>query len=357
MPQAPPRRPPRRQEILQAVYEDNRAGGRPPEPRRSARAAAPTARRGPRWLALGLLAAAVVGLGTWGVLQMADPPVGPEPPAVASNAPVDNLDALGSGPVGSASRPPAGPAGADAGVADLLNLQVRTIVIDPGHGGEDPGAVGPNRLLEKSVTLDVARRLRDRLAAHGTFRVLLTRDGDETVGLGERVAFANEAGADLYVSVHVNALADPAHAPVETYYFGVEADSAARALAREANRGSAFSVADFNAAIRRAGTAVKLQESQKLARTVQRALVDQRALAVRRWVDGGAKPAPFAVLLHTEAPAVLAEITALSNPAEEARLRTPAHRDAIAAALEAGVLAYLRRPLPPADPDHAREED
>jgi N-acetylmuramoyl-L-alanine amidase len=202
----------------------------------------------------------------------------------------------------------------------------------------------------------VAQRLRDRLERHGAFDVLLTREGDEAVALDDRVAFANRAGADLFVSVHVNALADPALAPVETYYFGVEADSAALALAREANQGSTFSVADFNASLRRAGTAVKLQESQALARTVQQALVETRPEDRRQWADEGAKPAPFVVLLHTEAPAVLAEITALSNPAEEARLRTPSYRDAIAAALEAGVLAYLQRPVP-TDPLDAPEED
>jgi N-acetylmuramoyl-L-alanine amidase len=241
-------------------------------------------------------------------------------------------------------------------VADLLNLQVRTIVIDPGHGGRDPGTVGPTGLTEKAVTLDVARRLRDRLDRHGAFEVLLTRDDDRAVGLDDRVALANGAGADLYVSVHVNAFADPALAPVETYYFGVEADSAALALARAANAGTAFSVADFTAALRRAGTAVKLQESRALARAVQDALVATRPADRRRWVDEGARPAPFAVLLYTDAPAVLAEVTALSNPAEEARLRRPEARDRIAAALEAGVLAYLRSP-PSTAPLDAPEED
>ena len=274
--------------------------------------------------------------------------------AALSGAP-DSGDVAAVAEAFPAPEPPP-PLGPDAGVAELLNLQVRTIVIDPGHGGRDPGAVGPGGLAEKDVTLDVARRLRDRLDRHGAFEVLLTRDGDRAVALDERVAFANRAGADLYVSVHVNALADPALAPVETYYFGVEADPAARALARAANEGSTFSVADFNAALRRAGTAVKLQESQALARAVQDALVETRPEGRRRWADGGARPAPFVVLLHTDAPAALAEITALSNPAEEARLRTAGTRDRIAAALEAGVLTYLRPPLsdPPVD---APEED
>ena len=279
-------------------------------------------------LALALLAAGTVGL--WAALR-------PSPPAAVASAPAEPAFDL---------APPVRPFSADADVADVMNLQVRTIVIDPGHGGHDPGAIGPDRRQEKLVTLDVARRLAARLAAHTDYRVILTREADEAVSLTERVAFANDVGADLYVSIHVNALPDPSVAPVETYYFGAEAeDDAARALAHAENADGAFSVADFNASLRRAGTAVKLQESRELAETVQRSLVERDELGLGR-ADWGAKAAPFAVLLHTEAPAILAEITALTNPAEEARLRTPAYRDAIATALEAGVLTYLGQPLP-----------
>ena len=346
MPQAPPRRPPGKKDILQAVYEANRATAAPGPPRRARRPARPSPDRGGvgRAVGIGVLLVALVVAGTWSVARASlEPPPAPAPPAAAAledPAPV---------------RPPRA-GGSD--VADVLNLQVRTIMLDPNHGKHDPGAIGPGRLQEKDVTLDVARRLRDRLLRHGAYQVLLTRNGDRALALDERVAFANEAGADLYVSVHVNALPDPTLAPVETFYFGVEADSAARALALAGNEGSTFSVAEFNAAIRRAGTAVKLQESRLLAQSVQRALLERRELSRRPRADWGARPAPFAVLLHTEAPAILAEITALSNPAEEARLRTAAYRDAIADALEAGVLAYLRRSSPPAaDPADAREKD
>ncbi|MDX1418584.1 MAG: N-acetylmuramoyl-L-alanine amidase [Rubricoccaceae bacterium] len=236
-----------------------------------------------------------------------------------------------------------------AGVAEVLDLQVRTIVIDPGHGGRDPGAIGRGRLQEKEVALDVARRLRDRLARDGDLHVLLTREADEAVSLEERVAFANDAEADLFVSIHVNALPDTALAPVETYFFGVDATEQARALAHAENSGSSFSVAEFNAALRRAATAVKLQESRALAEAVQASLVEERAIVPRSRLDWGAKAAPFNVLLYTEAPAVLAEITALSNPSEESRLRTPAYREAVATALERGILTYLRLSPTPTD--------
>ncbi len=345
MPQAPLRPPPRKQAILQAVYEQNRAAatGRPTAPRRPRPAPASVPKRkGPTTLVAGVAALALLAA-SWGVVRTARPSATVAPPPAALE-PLPPLEAL----------PPT--SGAD--VAELMDLQVRTIVLDPGHGGRDPGAVGPGRLEEKAVTLDVARRLRDRLARHDGLDVLLTRDGDAAMGLKERVAFANDAGADLFVSVHVNALPDTTLAPVETFYFGVEAGATARVLAHAENEGGSFSVSEFNVALRRAGTAVKLQESRGLAGAVQRALLDERAIRRRAASDWGAKPAPFAVLLHTEAPAILAEITALSNPTEEARLRTAAYRDAIAAALETGVLAYLRRPSLPADhrDAHARED-
>lgn len=342
MPQAPPQRPPGKQAILQAVYEENRAAAAGPcaPAARRRRAGVPgRTRTAARGSLVALLIVALVAVATWGMVLAMDPRTEAAPAAL----PVATVDEPAP-----ASPPPFVPNAADAGVAEVLGLQVRTIVIDPGHGGRDPGAVGPGGLAEKDVTLDVARRLRDRLVRHEAYQVLMTHEGDRAMRLNERVAFANEAGADLYVSIHVNALADTALAPVETYFFGIEADPNARALAHAENEAGAFSVADFNAAIRRAGTAVKLQESRDLAQSVQRALVEQGRIGPRPRDDWGAKPAPFAVLLHTEAPAVLAEITALSNPTEEARLRTPAYRDAIAAALEAGVLAYLRRSLSPA---------
>lgn len=348
MPQAPPRRPHGRQSILHAVYEDNRdpTGAPRRTSRFAARPAPPRHGRNGRAVLGGLLAV-IVAISAWGAVRFA-PSAPPDAPLATANVSSD---------AATLALRRARPARDDADVAELLNLQVRTIVIDPGHGGHDPGAIGPDRLEEKAVTLDVARRLRDRLVEHDAYQVLLTREDDETVSLGDRVSFANEVGADLYVSVHVNALPDPSVAPVETYYFGVEAEPTARALAHAENEGNPFSVAEFNDALRRAGTAVKLQESSELAHAVQRALVERTELGLRR-TDWGAKPAPFAVLLHTDAPAILAEITALSNPTEEARLRTTAYRDAIAAALEAGVLAYLRRPLPSADaPPDGRQKD
>src|SRR5690606_5572186 len=267
MPPAPPRRQPK-EAILRAVYEDNRAltSGTAGPPRTASRARS-------WWGGLGGLLVAVLAVGAWGasrVVALAFEPA-EAPAAVEAEAPAAHL----APPARPAARRPVNPEG--AGVAEVLDLQVRTIVIDPGHGGRDPGAVGPGRLEEKDVALDVALRLRDRLMRRGGLDVLLTRDGDGAVSLEERVAFANAHGADLFVSIHVNALPDTALAPVETFFFGVDAEEPARALAHAENGGSTFSVAEFNAALRRAGTAVKLQESRALAEAVHRALLRERA--------------------------------------------------------------------------------
>ncbi len=236
-------------------------------------------------------------------------------------------------------------------IAELFNLQVNTIVIDPGHGGRDPGALGPAGGREKDVTLDVALRLRDRLVRRHGARVLLTRETDTEVPLGERVAFANEHGADLFVSVHVNSIPDAAVAPLETYYFGLQADDTTLRLAHGENAAADYSVAEFNALLQRAGNTVKFQESKELAVAVQQSLVETVRRTNAAASDWGVKAGPFVVLLGVEAPAILAEVAAISNPDEEARLDTDAHRERLARSLEEGIAAYLQdRPPPPAPP-------
>lgn len=252
-------------------------------------------------------------------------------------------------------------------VADLLNLQVNTIVIDPGHGGRDPGALGAEGTREKDITLDLALRLRDRLATRQGYRILMTRQADEAVALSERVDLANEVGADLFVSLHVNWIPDAAVAPLETYYFGMEADASTLQLAHGENSTSAYSVAEFNRMLQRTGNTVKFQESRELAEAIQQSLLSTVRQTNERVRDWGVKAGPFVVLLGVEAPAVLAEVAALSNPDDESRLNTDAHREALARALEEGIVAYLDSrehaspPLAnaptPKTPDHGQEEN
>jgi len=219
-------------------------------------------------------------------------------------------------------------------------------VLDPGHGGRDPGAIGPAGTLEKDVALEVAHRLRRRLERYPGYRILLTREEDAWVTKNDRVAFANENDADLFISLHFNAIADETVASVETYYFGTTTDEATLRKVERENRESGYSMAEFREMVQRLATDIKLEESKRLATDIQASLYANARLtnpAVRNW---GVKTAPFVVLLGVKAPSVLAEIACISNPEEEARLNDPEHLERLAAFLEEGIVRYLHQTPP-----------
>jgi N-acetylmuramoyl-L-alanine amidase len=234
-------------------------------------------------------------------------------------------------------------------MADLFNLKVQTIVIDPGHGGIDPGATGQRGLKEKDVTLDIARRLRDKLAASGDYRVLLTREEDRKVFLKERVAFAKTNQADLFISIHINSLPPGAEAVnyLETYYFGPHADQRSLELAEKENRESDYAMGDFRGVIARIGDTLKTQESRDLADSIHRHLFSDLKRINHGFSDAGSKTGPFMVLLGVDVPSVLVEVSCISNKAEETRLGRPEYRDKVADFLKSGIVEYLeRRPSP-----------
>ncbi len=230
-------------------------------------------------------------------------------------------------------------------VADLFNLKVQTIVIDPGHGGIDSGATGHQGLKEKDVVLDIARRLRDKLAKAGNYHVLLTRDDDRKVYLKERVAFAKEHRADLFISIHINSL--PAGTAslnyVETYYFGPHTDQRSRDLAEQENSESGFVMGEFREVIARIGDTLKTEESRALAWSIHRRLYRNLKRRNHGLLDAGTKTGPFMVLLGVEVPSVLVEVSCISNKLEEARLSTPEYRDSVANYLKTGIVEYLQR--------------
>jgi N-acetylmuramoyl-L-alanine amidase len=230
-------------------------------------------------------------------------------------------------------------------MADLFGLKVQTIVIDPGHGGIDPGATGQQGLREKDVVLDIARRLRDKLAQEGNYRVLLTRNRDTKVYLKERVAFARENHADLFISIHINSL--PAEASsvnyVETYYFGPHRDQRSLELAEKENHDSDYVMGDFRKIIARIGDTLKTEESEQLAGSIHRRLYDNLKQQSRGLKDAGTKTGPFVVLLGVDVPSVLVEISCISNKAEETRLSTRGYRDSVADFLKTGIVEYLER--------------
>ncbi len=227
----------------------------------------------------------------------------------------------------------------------VFPLAARRIVIDPGHGGRDNGtALGA--LREKEITLDLALRLRALLAAAG-FEVHLTRDGDHQVSLRERAAFANTLAADLFVSIHVNWIADArGERGVETYYLGPTDDPYLTRLASAENTESGYSRADIRGLLEGIYQDLRQEESAAAATAVQQALLGSLREVSPGLEDWGVKRAPFLVLVGTEMPALLAEVSSLSHPEEAKLLGQPEYRDRIARALFAGIRTYVDRHHP-----------
>ena len=223
----------------------------------------------------------------------------------------------------------------------LFRLAVRKIVVDPGHGGSDPGAMTPSGMSEKQVTLDIAQRLAGLLRGGNLFSVVLTREKDESVSLEKRVEIANREKADLFVSIHINSLPLSERFGVETYYLGASSDPSAVKLARAENSGSGYSLSDFKQLLEGVYTGVRQDESRRLALDMQAGLFRRLRVETPDLENRGVKTAPLVVLVGTQMPAILAEVSCISSDEEARRLATPDHRQQIAQALRAGVESYV----------------
>lgn len=217
---------------------------------------------------------------------------------------------------------------------------IHAIVLDPGHGGYDPGAIGPGRIEEKSVVLDVARRLRDRLTAEG-ITVYMTRADDRFISLGQRAAFANQRNADLFVSIHANSSRARGASGYEAYYLSEATDDAARALAAAENAAPESEAT--------APGATKTTEAivWDLLNTENRTESCELASAVCRgmkWFlpsqNRGVKSARFYVLKWARMPAVLIEVGFVTNRAEGQRLESAAYRQRVSDGIAQGLLTY-----------------
>ncbi len=232
------------------------------------------------------------------------------------------------------------------GVAAVLGLQVRRIVIDPGHGGRDWGAKGPDGTLEKDLVLDIAQRLRTALQQQRPeLEVRLTRDDDTFLSLKQRVDWANRQLADLFISLHVNALptdlARNAAPFVEAYFPSVQDSGVRPELLQQENSEADYAIHEFRQLAAGLESALKQQESARLATQLQRRLFAHLRTNNPQLVDAGVKSAPFVVLLGTNMPSVLVEVTSLSHPDEERRLGLPSYRQTIATGLALGLMDYL----------------
>ncbi len=218
--------------------------------------------------------------------------------------------------------------------------RVERVVIDPGHGGNDPGAIGPHGLREKDVTLDVAHRAAPIVARELGIATLLTRDVDEYVPLDERTARANAFGADLFVSIHCNAAENNGSDGVVTFVLDDSSDSAAARVAALENSASAAAAQELATAFRRIQDTATLERSVQFAQLLQRATVASLQNSYGHIADQGVRRAGFYVLAGALMPAVLYEVSFISNPDAEIRLNTGDYRQKLADAIVNSIRAY-----------------
>ncbi len=310
--------------LLEEAVADNAAllGRRPGLPSRVRR------RRGVTLLAASLLAAS--GIAWWTATLTPSPNSGSSAPTISA----------ASLPLPSIARDPA---------PDLLDpvpmprevfpLAVRTIALDPGHGGESAGTELASGLQEKELTLDIAIRLRAMLESSG-YRVVMTRSEDRDLSLAQRSEIANESRADLLLSIHVNWIQKREVRGVETYFLGSPSEPGLEELARIENQESGYSLADRPLILDRIYDDLRRDDSRRLASSVQDALVRELRRTNPQLEDRGVKTAPFVVLAGAEMPSILAEVACLSNDSEARLLQRPEYRHRIALALASGLDAY-----------------
>jgi len=219
--------------------------------------------------------------------------------------------------------------------------QVRTVVLDPGHGGKDPGAVGAYGLKEKDVTLRLARALRPRLVARG-FRVVMTRDGDRTLSLEERTAFAEGVGGDVFISLHTNAAKNRNVRGIETYYLDKSHERHSRRVAARENGVPAHRLDDLQRIVAQLRVSEVSSHSARLAKTVHQDVIAGVRSTHGSVEDLGVKRGPFYVLFLSNMPSILLETGFLTNSVEARRLRSNFYIDVLAEQISRGLSVYRR---------------
>lgn len=242
--------------------------------------------------------------------------------------------------------PPAAPKPTRAGERSLtraLGLKIGRIVIDPGHGGHDTGTIGPTGLMEKDLCLDVAERLGKLIEQRiPSEEIIYTRQNDKYVGLERRTAIANEAKADLFVSIHANSSDDPGVSGIETYYLNFNGSPQAMEVAARENATAQSSVHDLQDLVTKIAENDKVEESRDLAADIQDSLAASMRVNNHPERNRGVRKAPFVVLVGADMPSVLAEISFISNPTDEQLLKKPENRQRAAEGLFDGIARYLR---------------
>ena len=258
-------------------------------------------------------------------------------------------DALGDfiGRIGAPKKPQPPPTAAERGRVNRLVI----VALDPGHGGEDPGATGPSGLHEKDVVLAVALKLRDKLDALPDVRVMMTRDADFFVPLAERVARARRVQADLFVSIHADAFVTPEARGASVFALSDRGATSAAARWMANHENAADLVGGVNLARRGDATVMRtLLDMSTTAQIKDSLKLGNEVLArigrVGRLHKGSVEQAGFAVLKAPDIPSILVETAFISNPEEEARLRDDAYQQRLVDALAAGIRQYFARNPP-----------
>ena len=221
-----------------------------------------------------------------------------------------------------------------------LALKVSKIVVDAGHGGKDPGGLGPDNEKEKDINLAVVKQLAKRLNDQG-YEVLLTRDTDVFIPLDERTAFANRKKADLFISVHVNANDNSDIKGIETYFLNLTTDASAIRVAARENATTTKSIGDLQFIINDLMLTSKINESSRFASSTQKSIIgslDKNEIITK---DHGVKQAPFYVLIGAKMPAILVEIGYITNPNECELLHSEEYQQSIVDGIVTGINTYV----------------
>jgi len=241
-------------------------------------------------------------------------------------------------PAGHAAAPTAS---GDRSLIRALGLKIGKIVVDAGHGGHDTGTIGPNGLMEKDLVLDVALKLGKLLESRMGAEVVYTRDDDTFIPLETRTAVANKEQADLFISIHANSSSDSSARGVETYYLNFTSSRDALEVAARENAVSEKSIHELQDLVKKIALKEKIEESREFAGDVERSLYSGLSVKSPGLHNRGVKKAPFVVLIGANMPSILAEVSFISNPTDERKLKTEEYRQRVAESLYKGISKYV----------------
>jgi N-acetylmuramoyl-L-alanine amidase len=227
-------------------------------------------------------------------------------------------------------------------LAKQLGLGVKRIIIDPGHGGRDPGAIGGDGLKEKDVMLKLANLVAEKVRRELKCQVILTRSSDISLPLEKRTAIANIKKADLFISLHLNAHKYKKVRGVETYFLNIALDEDAMNLAARENATSKKNISDLQMILNDLMLNTKINESNRLAGFVQKGLVKELQKKYKKIRNRGVRQAPFYVLIGAEMPAVLVEVGYITNTMENRRFKGETYLKRAASGIVKGIDSYIK---------------